>query len=303
MEVSLPDIDDTHDAMADTTALIRAAIARAGQLATLPEIALEVMRVAENPQATGEDLDRVLSKDPTLVARVLRIVNSAYYGVRREVTSVGTAIALLGFGAVKSIAIAASLTRMFRGGAVGASFEARELWRHSIAVAAGARLLASHIEQVDPSEAFLAGLMHDIGIIVELQACREEFITVIAAVCADPSLSFRAAEMQHIGASHEAFGEALCVAWRFPVALQRVTGYHHRPMQLPPHERHLSAVVHVADHLAASTGLGYARTVDSGGVSAAILLALGLTEADLEQTAAALQAEVAEVFPMLNGEV
>ena len=298
----MPDTDDAHVAMADNSDLIRAAIARAGQLATLPEIALEVMRVAENPQATGEDLNRVLSTDPTLVARVLRIVNSAYYGVRREVTSIGTAIALLGFGAVKSIAIAASLTRMFRGGAVGASFEARELWRHSIAVAVGGRLLASRIAEVDPSEAFLAGLMHDIGIIVELQACREGLVAVIGAVSADPLLSFRAAEEQHIGANHEAFGEALSLAWRFPVELQRVTGYHHRPMQLPPHERHLSAVVHVADHLAASTGLGYARTVESGGVSAAVLLVLGVTEADLERTAEALQAEVAEVFPMLNGE-
>lgn len=296
--MSVPAADPTLD----TTTLIGSAIVRAGQLATLPEVALEVMRVAENPQATGEELNRVLSKDPALTARVLRIVNSAYYGVRREVTSISTAIALLGFGAVKSIAIAASLTRMFRGGAVGPSFEARELWRHSIAVAAAARLLASQVEQVEPSEAFLAGLVHDIGIIVELQACREAFAAVIGSVSADPSLSFRLAEEQHVGANHEAFGEALCTAWRFPAALRRVTGYHHRPLELAQPICQLTAVVHIADHLAASMSLGYARTVEQGGVDPAVGEVVGLTESDLERICTKLQMEVAEVFPMLNGD-
>jgi len=191
---------------------------------------------------------------------------------------------------------------MFRGGAVGPTFEARELWRHSIAVAAGARLLASQVEDVEPSEAFLAGLIHDIGMIVELQACRDAFGTVIAAVSADPTLSFRLAEEQHIGASHEAFGEALCAAWRFPAALRRVTGYHHRPLQLPPSIGQLTAVVHIADHLAASLSLGYARTVEQGGVDPAVCLAVGLTASDMERCTAMLQTEVAEVFPMLNGD-
>ncbi len=281
---------------------IAAAIARAGQLATLPEIALEVMRVAEDPQATGDDLIRVLSHDPTLSARVLKIVNSAYYGVRREVTSIGTAVALLGFGAVKSIAIAASLTRMFRAGAVSGGFEARELWKHSIAVATAARLLAQRVPGVEPSDAFLGGMMHDIGIVVELQACRDAFGDTIALVAADPAISFRDAERQCIGVSHEEFGAALCVAWRFPQLLQRVTGYHHRPLAVPTGFCAVTAIVHVADHLSARLAIGYSRTVDGGEIDAAVLDALALAPAELDALADLVAVQFAEVFPLLTGD-
>ncbi len=281
---------------------ISAAIARAGQLATLPEVALEVMRVAEDPQATGDDLIKVLSHDPTLSARVLKIVNSAYYGVRREVTSVSTAVGLLGFGAVKSIAIAASLTRMFKAGAVSGGFEARELWKHSIAVATAARLIAQRTSDVEPSDAFLGGMMHDIGIVIELQACRDAFGEMIAAVAADPTLSFREAERHHIGCSHEEFGIALCVAWRFPELLQRVTGYHHRPLELSTGFCPVTAIVYVADHLARDLGIGYSRTVDAAAMDTAVLDALRITEAELEALADVVATQFAEVFPLLTGE-
>jgi len=292
----------TVGASAATEAMIASAIGRAGQLATLPEIALEVMRVAEDPQATGDDLNRVLSNDPTLSARILKIVNSAYYGVRREVTSIGTAIGLLGFAAVKSIAIAASLTRMFRGGSVAGGFEARELWKHSIAVATAARALASAVPGIDPSDAFLAGLMHDIGIIVELQACRDEFGATIAAVSADERLSFLDAEALHLGATHEAFGLALCKAWRFPVSLATVTGYHHRPLLLAEPEGRLTALIHIADHLAARAALGYTRTVHGTEIDPLVLQRLALDNADIESVASMLDAQVADVFPLLTGE-
>jgi len=287
---------------AATDAMIAGAIGRAGQLATLPEIALEVMRVAEDPQATGDDLNRVLSNDPTLSARILKIVNSAYYGVRREVTSVGTAIALLGFAPIKSVAIAASLTRMFRGGSVAGGFEARELWKHTIAVATAARALAPKASGIDPSDAFLAGLMHDIGIIVELQACRDEFGATVAAVAADEALSFLDAEVRHVGATHEAFGLALCTAWRFPAALTTVTGYHHRPLLLPESEGRLTALIHIGDHLAARAGLGYSRTVDGSEIDPLVLQRLALTDADLEAVSETLGSQVEEVFQLLTGE-
>ena len=287
---------------ASAATMIAAAIGRAGQLATLPEIALQVMRVAEDPQSTGDDLNRVLSNDPTLSARVLKIVNSAYYGVRREVTSIGTAIAILGFGAVKSIAIAASLTRMFKAGTIAGAFEARELWKHSIAVATASRLLAARCKVVEPNDAFLAGLMHDIGIVVEMQSCREAFTEVVTAVVGEPSLGFRDAETRFIGANHEAFGEALCVTWRFPIALQRVTAYHHRPLELSDSVRALTAIVHVADHLAARAGVGYGRTVDGADIDRALLAALRLTDDDLDAVAGTLADQVAQVFPLLTGE-
>ncbi len=292
--VSTASTDDATDALIDS------AIARAGKLATLPEVALEVMRLAEDPQSTGDDLSRVLSRDPTLAARVLRIVNSAFYGMRREVTSIDTAIVVLGFAAVKNIAIAASLARMFRVGALAGGFEPRDLWTHAIAVATASRLVAGRVTGVDPSDAFLAGLMHDIGMIVELQACRDQFVAVIDEAAADVTISFRDAELRHIGATHEAFGEALARAWRFSADLQRVSGWHHRPMALPAAERRLTAIVHVADYLAARAAIGYSRTVESGAPDTELLAWLGLGTADLDMMADALPALASEVAPLLN---
>ena len=280
--------------------IITNAIARAGQMATLPQLALEVIRLAEDPRSSGKDLERVLSSDPTLSARVLRIVNSAFYGVRREVASVGTGIAVLGFAAVKNIAIAASLARMFRAGALPGGFQPKDLWTHSIGVATASQLIVGRVRGVDPSDAFLAGLMHDIGLIIEMQSCREQFVAVLADVNANPALTFRKAELRNIGATHEAFGEALARAWRFPIALQRVNRWHHSPLQLPPEERQLAAIVHVADHLAAAANIGYSRTVETAEPDAEVLAWLGLTAADMDNFAAALPALVSEVGPLLT---
>jgi len=291
---------DLHARNAAADTLISTSIARAGQMATLPEVALEVMRLAEDPQATGDDLDRVLSRDPTLSARVIRIVNSAFYGMRREVSSIGTAIVVLGFGAVKNIAIAASLARMFRAGPLPGGFEPRDLWTHAIAVATASRLIAGKVGGVDASDAFLAGLMHDIGLIVEMHTCRDQFVAVLAEVSADPTLCFRDAELRNIGATHEAFGAALAQTWRFPIALQRVSGCHHSPLSLPPQERRLVAIVNVADQLAARVNIGYSRTVESLEPDVEVLAWLGLTHADIDAFAEALPSLFSEVAPLLS---
>ena len=281
--------------------IVEEAVARAGQLATLPEVAMEVMRLSEDPSATGDDLARVLASDPTLCARVLRIVNSAYYGVRREVTSIGTAIVVLGFGAVKNIAVAASLTRMFRAGPLANGFEPRDVWLHSIAVGTAARQIASTQREVDPSDAFVAGLIHDIGLIVELQACRDQFLAVLAAAAHDATRPFRAIEQEIIGASHEQFGEALCRGWRFPLPLQLVSGHHHDPMRLSSEERRLCAIVHVADVVAGQCALGYGRTVETSGVAPELLAWMQLTDAQVAEWTAALPALFADVSPLLAG--
>ena len=114
------DVPDAETAIAD-------ALLAARQLATLPEVTREIMRLADDPATTGEDLADVLRRDPSLSARVLKVVNSAIYGVRREVTSVDGAVVVLGFGAVKNIAIAAGFSRLFRAKRAGDGFTPRDL--------------------------------------------------------------------------------------------------------------------------------------------------------------------------------
>src|SRR5690606_37696748 len=141
-------------------------------IATLPEITIKIIKLVEDPNSSAQDLNKVITNDPALGARILKVVNSAFYGLPGQIGSINRAIVLLGLNAVKNIAIAASLTKLFRGGQISPHFNAKDLWGHSIAVATATRLLADKVSLGLPDEAFLAGLIHDLGIMVEMQALR-----------------------------------------------------------------------------------------------------------------------------------
>ncbi len=267
-----------------------AAIADISQIATLPEITLKVIRLVNDPESTASALSDVITHDPALGARILKIVNSGYYGLPGEIRSISQAIRLLGLNALKIIAIAASLGKLFRGGQIYPSFNARDLWTHCIAVAAGSKILARRIGLPGTDEAFLGGLIHDIGILVELQVRRPELISAIEALDADEAVSFREAEFNVLGATHEQFGSALCRAWRFPVCFADVAEYHHRPLEAPQEGAVLPMIVHVADVVAARLQIGYGRTVDATDVNPAVLERLSLTD----QTLGEVMAEIPE---------
>lgn len=282
-------------------ALIQSAIVEISHIATLPEITLKIIRLVEDPDSTAQDLNKIISNDPALGARVLKVVNSAFYGLPGQIGSINRAIVLLGLNAVKNIAIAASLTKLFRGGQVCPSFNAKDLWTHSIAVGTGTRLLAKKVSLGLPDEAFLAGLIHDLGIMVEMQARRTKFVETMEKLDAGKgTVTLRQAETAVLGATHEQFGAALCKAWKFPLSFAHVTGFHHRPMELAESNRTLTALVHIADILAANLQLGYSRTVEAQVVAPELLAMLNLNTAMLDEVRVALPPAMAEASTMLS---
>jgi HD-like signal output (HDOD) protein len=297
---------DADAAIADAAiadAAIAEALLAARQLATLPEVTQEIMRLADDPATTGDDLAAVLRRDPSLSARVLKVVNSAIYGVRREVTSVDGAVVVLGFGAVKNIAIAAGFSRLFRGQRVGGGFTPRDLWTHSIATAAASQRLARRTGAADPSDALLAGLLHDIGLILALQGAPRRWDALAGALEADPALAFADAERTHLGAPHTDYGDALCAQWGFPASLRAVVRCHHDPDAVTDETlRPLVALVHVADALAAATGTGLTRTVPDDAPGADACALIGVTPAIRDELASTIAEDVAALLPQLNGE-
>jgi len=207
---------------------------------------------------------------------------------------------LLGLNAVKNIAIAASLAKLFRGGKISAHFDARELWVHSIATATATRLLAQKIGLSVLDEAFLAGLIHDIGIMVEVQACRPKFVEVVELMQNNPEITLREAEKQIIGVDHQQFGQGLCTAWKFPSSFRYVTAFHHNPMELASKNRKLAALVHVAEIIAAKQGLGSSLDVETETFDPEILEDLQLTEIQIQQVSEALQAAVDDAKGIFN---
>ncbi|MCH8824913.1 MAG: HDOD domain-containing protein [Planctomycetes bacterium] len=248
-------------------AVVDTAIAGISHIATLPEITLKIIELVEDPTSTAQDLHNIISNDQALCSRILKVVNSAFYGLPRQIGSINRAIVLLGLNAVKNIAIAASLTKLFRGGEMCPQFAARDLWTHSIAVAAGSKLICDELKMGLADEAFLAGLIHDIGIMVEVQAMRHELVTVFEEMTFDddnvPTCNMREIETRILGADHQAFGAGLCDAWKFPQSFSYVTGHHHDPTELPEPNRTLTSIVYVADRLAGQADYGFRGDLES----------------------------------------
>jgi HD-like signal output (HDOD) protein len=268
---------------ADSAPIVAEAIKEVSHIATLPEVTMKIIQLVEDPDSTAQDLNKVISNDPALGARILKVVNSAFYGLPGQIGSINRAIVLLGLNAVKNIAIAASLAKLFRGGRICPSFDARELWTNSIATATSTRLLADHVGLGLPDEAFLAGLIHDIGIMVEVQARRAQFVETIELLEMDENITLRQAESRIIGADHEQFGTGLCKLWKFPTSFQYVTGFHHRPLELAPEHRTLTGLVHIADCLCKRQKLGFTRGIETDTPPSALMDQLKLTEPVLDE--------------------
>src|ERR671916_662960 len=132
-------------------------------------VATPVAPVANDPQALVREAVKKVTHDPALVTRILKVVNSAFYGLPGQIGSIERAIVLLGLNAVKNIAVAASLGQLFRGTKLCDGFTAKDLWTHCIAVGVAARELAKQMKLPIADEAFLAGMIHDVGILIELQ--------------------------------------------------------------------------------------------------------------------------------------
>ncbi|MDI9403500.1 MAG: HDOD domain-containing protein [Limnohabitans sp.] len=261
------------------------AVKQLSHIATLPEVTLGIIDLVENPQSSARDLNALIARDPALSARILKVVNSAFYGLPRQIGSIDRAISLLGLNAVKNIAIAASLAKLFKGGSLCDRFDAKDLWSHSIAVATSARLLAREAGMKSLDEAFLAGLMHDIGIMVELQTDRVRLTQVFRDMQFDgdghATIDFRLVERAVFGADHGDFGEALCEEWKFPRSLALACGHHHDPREAPAESRQIPWLIFVADRIA-TEGEGFRMDILDRAVRAEALEALGLSFAQVE---------------------
>ena len=261
---------------------IQTAIREISHIATLPEITLKIVNIVEDPSSTAQDLHNVISKDPALCTRILKVVNSAFYGLPGQIGSINRAIVLLGLNAVKNIAIAASLSKLFKGGQLTPTFSAKDLWTHSIAVGVANKLIAEQMKLGLSDEAFLVGLIHELGIMVEMQWDRNKLVEVLEKVEKSPAgTDMLAIETQVFGATHQDFGAALSEKWKFPKSFTTVIGFHHRPMDVPADQRTLAAMVYVADRLAAQISAGFKADIADNAIPAAIMEVLKLTNEDL----------------------
>ncbi|MFH0980054.1 MAG: HDOD domain-containing protein [Planctomycetota bacterium] len=146
------------EVVTENKAIVAKALAGIGDIATLPEVMVKIIETVEDPRSTARDLHVIIKRDPALSAKVLKVVNSAFYGLPGQISGIDRAIVLLGLSAVKNLAIAASIARLFKHNRISEHFDPKELWRHSVAVGLASRLIGKLSDEVPAlDELFVVG--------------------------------------------------------------------------------------------------------------------------------------------------
>jgi len=193
------------------------------ELSSLPQTLAEVLRILKDDDASTKDLAEVLSKDPALTAKVLRVVNSPYYGAGREITTLPQAVMTLGMRAVSALALSTSIYDL--SGKWQVTVDRQRFWRHSLEVAMAARMIARESGYAYPDEAFICGLLHDIGILILEKSFPEKFQRIWKQAEAGESIADL--EERIWGTNHARVGQFLLEQWGVPALICEAVGHHH----------------------------------------------------------------------------
>ncbi len=237
---------------------LSALIAKVKDLPPLPTVVMKAMEMSQDPNVSIRNLQQVISQDQALSAKMLRIVNSAMYALRREVSTVSHAVAVLGLETVKSVIMAASVERVF---ATSKDLGTKLMSDHSWGTALAAKAIARRVHYENPEEALICGLMHDIGKPVLLQNFQPQYREIISEVYSGNS-SFHQMELLAFGFSHAHVGSLLARKWNFPPQLAEAVGYHHNPGSAPSFKP-LACIVHMANAFMIAMGIGFEKNKDA----------------------------------------
>lgn len=193
---------------------------------TLPIVASQVNDLINNPHSSASDIAEVLKQDQALTAKVLKLVNSPYYGVPGGVTSVQRALTFLGFNTVAQIVLSVSVLSLFPQESTRSSFSIPAFWTHSLATAITAGVIARTVKHPRPDEAFTCGLLHDIGKMV-IHQIAPEILTDTIDLAKKNSISFLEAEMELGLPTHTQIGRKTAELWGLPIVIQECIYRHH----------------------------------------------------------------------------
>jgi putative nucleotidyltransferase with HDIG domain len=270
-------------------------LARLKQLPTLPASVVRLSALLRDERSGVADFEAVIRPDPALSANLLRIVNSAYFGLRSRAESVRQALALLGLRRTCEVAAAAGFAPIIPSRLPGYEVEAFTFWLHCVAVAVLSERLAAEIGVRRPELTFTAGLLHDIGKLA-IGVFVAESANAIREGMQGRGLSFIDAEREALGLDHAAVGESVARTWCLPTVVADVVRWHHAPSEAPANAAcDLIELVHVADALSHALGLGADAGELARHVDPAAKARLGIGSRRLESVAGSCLEEIREL--------
>lgn len=255
-------------------------VSKVNDMKVLPEIINKIIALTDDPDSTVQDMEKAILKDSVLTTKILRLANSAYYGYARNISTISRAAILLGFQAIKSLALASTVRTFLTDELKGYSLEKDDLWTQSQTCAIASRFIAKQIKYPNPEEAYIAGLLRDIGKTILNQHMEKEYAEVLSKIEMD-NVSFLDAEREVLGFNHAEIGEKVAEKWNLPKALVDAIGHHHTPEQSNVNPL-LVSIVHIADAITMMMGVGLGVDGLAYNLSPMAIDIIGLDELQLE---------------------
>ena len=287
--------------MTINTELLRKRVERLEGLPTLPSVASTLVSLTQSPQTSATQVGELISQDQALTGRVLKLVNSAYYGFPKQITTVNHAVVILGFNRVKNIVLAASIFGL-KGQRLPQRFNAPGFWQHSLGAAVAARTAAREFGRGDPEEAFVCGLLHDVGKLVLAQVAPADYDRCLAGAEERDELILTT-EREILGVDHAEVGSWLAEQWRLPPAVVSAVRGHHAPTASRK-DRDAAWVTHLGDILARALQIGWAGDRSIPRIDPVLAQETGLSAAGLDRLVARVLDELrkaADFFEMIGG--
>ena len=266
---------------------------------SLPTSVTKVLEICNNPQTSPADLNHVISLDPVLVGRVLKLINSAYYGLGQPVTSLVRAIIMLGINTVKNLALTTAIVGNLSAKSKSSGLEMEGFWRHSLSVGVSAKLLAKRrgIDIKMREEYFTAGLLHDIGKI-PLNAVKAKEYMFTVSVADRKRIPLFQAEDSTLGVNHCAAGAMICTAWRLDGAVGDAIIHHHDCEAYSGNSSDVLYSVAAANRFASLSDIGFSGDRCPGPLPAMVWEGLNISNEIFDELEEEVHSEIgkAEIF-------
>jgi putative nucleotidyltransferase with HDIG domain len=267
-------------------------------LPTLPVVFQQLFSMMQDPNVQAPALATFISRDQAMTAKILRLVNSAFYGTGKPVTSISRAVVIMGFQAVRSAALATSVFEHFAGLKAISDFSLDGFWSHSLASSCLAREISEHRRVANPEDAYIVGLLHDVGKLVMLRY----FSPDVDALChgaQEHRLTWLACEEALFTVNHATIARAVFRAWDFPDGVVEAIACHHQPKVASRHAE-LASIAHLADYLASIAGYPCPGARPPDTVAPEAIKLLGLSEPMFDDIIEQARTEIARSQEILQ---
>ena len=252
-------VSPMNDLLPDRECYLKKLQAYIARMPSLSTTVIKVLETCNDPNASAYDLKRVISLDPVLTGRVLKLINSAYYSLGHPVSSLTRAIILLGINNVKNLALSFTILDNFKVKRTGQSFTADEFWTHSLGVGVAAKALAAlkEVPSTMREEFFIAGLLHDLGKFPLQSQFPAEYYRAWNSARQQETQLYQS-EDRYLGFDHCAVGQMIARKWKLGISLIDSLSHHHHPDESPDESREFVSIVSLADQWANAFNIGTA---------------------------------------------